>query len=71
MAASGSDAEGLHSQYYSMYCISKIQVKLDSRDPRKITEAGIGYGGKAVEVLLGCVSAIELSGRRSFQKAVQ
>ena len=54
----------------SMYCIFKIQVRLDTRDPRKIIEAGIGYGGKAVEVLLGSVSAIELSGRRSFQKAV-
>ena len=54
----------------SMYCIFKIQVKSDTRDPRKMIEAGIGYGGKAVEVLLGSVSAIELSGRRSFQKAV-
>ena len=51
----------------SMYRISKIQVKLDSRDSRKITEAGIAYGGKAVDVLLGCVSAIALSGRRCFQ----
>ena len=54
----------------SMYCIFKIQVKSDTRDPRKIIEAGIGYGGKAVEMLLGSVSAIELSGRRSFQRAV-
>ena len=54
----------------SMYCIFKIQVKSDTRDPRKISEAGIGYGSKVVEVLLGSVSAIELSGRRSFQKAV-
>ena len=57
MAASGSDAEGLHST---------------TLHPRKIIEAGIGYGagGKVVEVLLGSVSAIELSGRSSFQKAV-
>ena len=54
----------------SMYCIFKIQVKSDTRDPRKIIEAGIGYGGKVLEGLLGCVSAIELSGRRSFQRAV-
>ena len=54
----------------SMYCIFKIQVKSDTRDPRKIIEAGIGYGGKVLEGLLGSVSAIELSGRRSFQKAV-
>ena len=54
----------------SMYCIFKIQVKSDTRDPRKMIEAGIGYGCKVVEVLLGCVSAIELSGRRSFQRAV-
>ena len=54
----------------SMYCIFKIQVKSDTRDPRKIIEAGIGYGGKVLEGLLGSVSAIELSGRRSFQRAV-
>ena len=51
----------------SKYWIFKIQVKLDTRDPRKIIEAGIEYGGKVVEVFLGCVSAIELSGRKSFQ----